>query len=307
MRSRSLILTLGRLLFIGSVISACLPVNPTPALPEYQVAGTLTAQPSPSPTVLPDRSDELSCTQDSDCVLAYRTDQCCDCWSIYNRTTLDENRHLRLVDEPAGYKYAKWRCPQIPCPFVACAPCFNPPYGLVCDDLICRGAETWQEIMHACEALPQDKQSYCYGNAAVTAYQNEGEEKAAGICTSLNGIETWGTPFSADCLLQVARLIMANDPQRSMLFCRSYMTTLQSNCLNESAYAIGSTDMEAGLAVCSEITGDSANDIQQKEFCFHNLAMTVAKADLARARQICAMMSGEVERCELDAEEEVTR
>jgi len=236
-------------------------------------------------------------------VLAYRTDQCCDCWSIYNRTTVDENRHLRLLDEPAGYKYAKWRCPQIPCPFVACAPCFNPPYGLVCDDLICRGAETWQEILHACQALPQDKQSYCYGNAAISAYQNEGEEQAARICTSLDGIETWGTPFSADCLLQVARLIMANDPQRSVLFCRAYMTTLQSNCLNETAYAIGSTDLDEGLIVCSEISVNGDSDLEQKDFCFYSLAMTAAKTDLARARQVCTWMSREVEKCQLEAEE----
>ena len=303
MRPRSIILALGSLLLIASFISGCFPVNPTPALPEYQVAGTLTARPAPSPTILSDRSDQLSCTQDSDCVLAYRTDQCCDCWSIYNRTTVDENRNLRLRDEPAGYKYAKWRCPQIPCPFVACAPCFNPPYGLVCDDLICRGAEAWQEILHACQVLPQDKQSYCYGNAAITTYQDEGEEQAAIICTSLEGIETWGIPFSADCLLQVARLIMADDPQRSTLFCRSYMTTLQSNCLNKAAYAIGSTDMDSALTVCNEITVNGDSDLEQKDFCFHNLAMTAAKTDLARALQICGWVSREVEKCHLEAEE----
>jgi hypothetical protein len=303
MKFQSLILTLGSLVILGLSISGCRPVNPTPALPEYQVFGTLTAQPSPSPTVLPDRLDELSCSQDSDCVLAYRTDQCCDCWSIYNQKTVDDNRNLRLLDEPPGYKYAKWRCPQKPCPFIACAPCFNPPYGLVCDNNICRGVETWQENLNACRGLQQEKQGYCFGNAAVIAYQSEGEEQASRVCKSLEGTETWGTPFSEECLLQVARLMMNDNPKITVSFCRSYMALMQSNCLNETALALGKTDVSAALVVCNEIIVNSDSDLQQKDFCFHNLAMSVAEDDLVQARQICEMVSGDVEQCKLEAEQ----
>lgn len=304
MRLSSLLIPFINLLITGSLLSGCRFVDPTPALPEHLAFGTQTAQPAPSPTFSLDRSDELSCSQDDDCVLAYHTDQCCDCWSIYNQKTVDDNRNLRLLDEPPGYKYVKWRCPQKLCPFVFCAPCINPPFGLVCDGKKCRGAESWQEIWQACKNLPQDRQSYCFGEAAITAFQFEGEEQAAVACKSLEGTETWGTPSSEECLLQVARSMMVDDPKKTVSFCRSNMKILQSNCLDEAALALGSTDVTEALAVCSEITVDHNHDLEQKDYCFHNLAMVVAKKDLVEARQICEMVSRNVEQCKLDAEQE---
>lgn len=293
----------GSLLMLGLFLGGCLPLKGTPALQAELVYGTLTAKPPATPTELPDRSEELSCSQGSDCVLAYRTDQCCSCWSIYNQDTVDADRHLRLLNEPSGYKYAKWRCPSKVCPFIACAPCFNPPYGLVCDGGLCRGVETWQENLNACRDLPPEKQGYCLGNAAVIAYQTDGTEQAASVCNSLAGMETWGTPFSEECLLQVARLMMTDDPHSAVLFCRSYATILQSNCLNETAFAMGKTDLPAALAVCDGIQVNGTNDIQQKNFCFHNLAMSIAVSDLAKARQICERVSQGVEQCRLEAEQ----
>ena len=158
----------GMLLLLGCIVCGRFPLPPTQALPEAVVAGTLTARPSALPTVTPDHSAQLSCSVNSDCVLAYRTDQCCACGAIYNRQTVDDDRGLRLVDEPPDYRYPKWRSPQKVCPMVMCAPCPMPSFGLVCDANICRAAQTWQEIWSACEGLEQDQKRWRYATRSVS-------------------------------------------------------------------------------------------------------------------------------------------
>jgi len=302
MKNQSSLQFSGALLLLGWALSGCFPPPPTQAFPEQVVVLTLTAQPTDTPIATPDRSHQLSCTIDSDCVLAYRTDQCCSCGSIYNRQTVEDDRRLRFVNEPQDYHYSKWRTPQKICPLVMCAPCPMPPFGLVCDANMCRAAQTWQEIWSACSNLEQDQKHWCVSNAAITAYQAVDENQAAIVCNSLEGNEGWGTPYSEDCLLQVARSIMSADPQASAAFCHAYMKALLSHCLNETAFAIGRKDINSALALCNEINIQNEDDRQQKDFCFHNVAMSVAKVDLVQARQICELMSQDIEQCKLDAE-----
>lgn len=302
MKHLSSIQSLGGLLLLGWMACGCLPITPTPALPQAVVALTLTAQPPPLPTTTPVFSAELSCSVDSDCVLAYRTDQCCSCGSIYNRQAVDDDRRLRLVNEPPDYHYPKWRTPQMVCPLVACAPCPMPPFGLVCDAKVCRGAQTWQEIWSACDSLEQNQKSWCYANAASTAYQTDGEEQAATACNSLQGSTDWGMPYSEECLLQVARSLITDSPQAAAIFCRAHMTVMLSRCFNETAVAIGRADVISALALCNEIIINNDDDRQQKDYCFHNVAMSVAKVDFAQAQQICEMMSQGIEQCKDNAQ-----
>jgi hypothetical protein len=292
----------GALFLLGWILSGCIPYPPTQVLPEQTVVIALTAQPTATPFATPDRSLELSCTLDSDCVLAYRTDHCCSCGAIYNRQTVEDNRRLRFVNEPEDYRYSKWRTPETICPLIACAPCPMPPFGLVCDANQCRAAQTWQEILSACDNWETDQKNWCFANAAIAAYQAEGADRAATVCASLEGDTGWGIPYSEDCLLQVARTIMSTDPQTSAAFCRAQMNVLLSNCLNETASAIGRNDIPAALALCNEINPQNELDRQHKDYCFHNVAMSVAKVDLVQARQICESMSQGVEQCKLNAE-----
>lgn len=284
------------------IFSGCSIVTPTPALPEAVVVLTLTAQPSPLPTGTPAFSAQLSCSLDSDCVLAYRTDQCCSCGSIYNRQAVEEDRRLRYVNAPDGYQYEKWRTPRAVCPMVMCAPCPMPPFGLVCDANVCREAQTWQEIWSACGSLEQNQKTWCHINAATMAFAAGEEDQAVKICNSLQGNDQGGASFAEDCILQVGRSLMANDPQASAKFCRAHLTILLGNCLNETAFAIGRADVESALALCNEINTQTDTDRNQKDYCFHNVAMSVAKVDLVQAQQICEMMSQGSEQCRADAE-----
>lgn len=281
------------------VLPCCSP-KPTPVPPVYQ----LTLQPlSVQPTTTPVPTPVVSCTVDSDCVLAYRADQCCPCWSIYNRQEVENNRRLRYVDEPEGYRYEKWRLPRKVCPLVMCAPWPQPPFGLVCDAQACRAVETWQEIWSACSSfLDESMKLWCHANAATIAYQSGEPDQALMVCNSLQGNYPGGASFAEDCILQVGRSLMTKDPQASAMFCRAHLTTLLSNCLNETAFAIGRADVESALELCNEINTQTDNDRNQKDYCFHNLAMSVAKIDLVQARQICEMMSQDIEQCKVDAE-----
>jgi len=302
MKNRSSRRFLGTLLLSGWILGGCFHPTPTQVLPEQAVATTLTARAPDTPIATPDLSSQLSCTLDSDCVLAYRADHCCSCGSIYNRQTVEDDRGLRFVNEPEGYHYSKWRTPKRACPLVMCAPCPMPPFGLVCDAYMCRAAQTWQEIWSACENLQADQKRWCVSNAAIAAYQAGDANQAAIVCNSLAGNADWGTPYAEDCLLQVARSIMDADPQASAAFCRAHMNSELSRCLNESGYAIGRNDIRAALALCNEIDVRNEGDRQQKDFCFHNVAMSVAKVDLVQARQICESMSQGAEQCKVDAE-----
>ena len=299
MKTYRLIKLLLALFMLAPVFSGCSIVSPTPALPVSE----LTKQPSQAqPAATPNLPPAVNCTADSDCVLAYRTDHCCACGSIYNREEVENNRRLRYVNEPEGYRYEEWRLPRRICLMMMCAPCPQPPFGLVCDAGACREVQTWQEIWSACGEIEYDQKIWCHVNAAQTAYQAGEEDQAVKICNDLQGNYPGGVDYAEDCILQVARTIMTNDPEASATFCRSHLTVLLSHCLNETAFAVGRTDVESALALCNEITIQTGNDQNQKNYCFHNVAMSVAKMDLEQARQICEMMSQDVEQCKTDAE-----
>lgn len=290
------------LIILTWIFSGCSFDTPTPALPEAVAVLTLTAQPSPLPTTTPVFAAHLSCLMDSDCVYAYRTDQCCPCGSIYNRQVVEDDRRLRYVNEPDGYKYEKWRIPRAVCPMVMCAPCPQPPFGLVCDVNVCREAQSWQEIWSACATLEQNQKTWCHVNAATTAFEAGEEDQAVKICNSLQGNSQDEASFAEDCILQVGRSLMTNDPQGAAKFCRVHLTMLLGNCLNEAAFAIGRADIETALELCNEINTQTDNNRNQKDYCFHNVAMSVAKVELVQAQQICEMMSQGIEQCKVDAE-----
>lgn len=301
MKCPALVLPFGSLLFLALVLSGCYPPGPQTVQVAIEVTA-MTEQPFPQPFATPDLSAQLSCVMDSDCVLAYRTDQCCACGAIYNVQTVAMDRHLRLVEEPPGYRYPKWRYPQKTCPQVMCAPCPMPPFGLICETNICREAQTWQEIWSACKGLEPDQKRWCHVHAAIIAYQAGEEEQAATICNGQEGSEYSEIPDAEDCLLQVARSAMKEDPHATASFCQAHLTVLLSNCLSETGFAIGRTDVEAALALCQEIAVTLESDRMQKNICFHNVAMSVAKVDLVRAQQICELMSQDIEQCKRDAQ-----
>ena len=136
---------------------------------------------SPTPDLIPD----LSCAQDSDCALARSIDGCCGCGAIFNREQVENEPRLRYLFEPEGYRYERGRRLQWPweCANIMCAPCPEPPFGLVCDSGACRGAQTWQEILAACPSLPPSRpMDWCYTSAALTAKQSGELEQAMRIC-----------------------------------------------------------------------------------------------------------------------------
>jgi hypothetical protein len=281
---------------VAVLVVGCTPPVPTPAPPVLIITALPPDYTRPIPTSLaPDLIPDLSCSQDSDCAFAYRTDRCCSCGEIYNREQVENTRTLRYANEPEGYYYKKWRMPKFPC-YVACAPCFPPPFGLVCDAGTCRGARTWQEILSACD-LDAEKGRWCRITAAVTAFQAGDRDQAVAICTEMSGASPYGIPYSEECLLNIARAIKEKDPLASAAFCREHMGAGLSGCVNEAGEALSHSDVEAGLALCREIAVENTNDRGQQDACFHNIAMGVAPKDLEYAKRICELMSERVEQC----------
>ncbi len=165
-------------------LAACLRAYPTPTtvLPQL-TAPVLAPTDSLSPT--PDLLPNLSCSQDSDCTLAYRTDRCCACPEIVNRQQVEDDPRLRYAFEPEGYRYAHPRrlSPPWECANVVCAPCPPPPFGVVCDAGACRAAQTWQEIMAACPTQPPSQPvEWCYTSAAIAAAQSGNLAQGMAIC-----------------------------------------------------------------------------------------------------------------------------
>jgi len=285
------------LCLLAATISACAPPGPRPETPALIVTKIPADYTRPIPTSsIPDLIPNLSCKQVSDCAFAYRTDRCCPCGEIYNLEQVEDTRILRYVDEPEGHRYRKWRTPRLPCPGVMCAPCFAPPFGLVCDAGTCRGAQTWQEILSACDP-DIEKGKWCRITAADTAFQAGENDQAVAICADVQGASTYGTPDSEECLLNLACTLKEKDPLASAAFCREHMHEQLSTCLNEAGEALSHSDVEEGLALCSEIVIKNTNDRNQQDACFHNIAMLVAPKDLEYAKSICEMISERVEEC----------
>jgi hypothetical protein len=165
-------------------LAACLRPTPTPAtvLPQLTVPVLApTTYISPTPDLIPD----LSCVENSDCALAYRTDRCCACAEIFNREQVENDPRLRYVFEPEGYRYTRWRNLHLPwgCANVMCAPCPPPPFGLWCDSGACRAAQPRQAILAACPAQPPSQPSdWCYTSAAIAAAQSGNLVQALSIC-----------------------------------------------------------------------------------------------------------------------------
>jgi hypothetical protein len=281
---------------LAVLLVGCTPPIPTPAPPVMIITALPPDYTRPiPPTLTPDLIPDLSCSQDSDCAFAYRTDRCCPCGAIYNREQVENTRCLRYADEPEGYRYRKWRTPRRSCS-VVCAPCYQPPLGLVCDAGTCREAQTWQEILSACDP-DVEKGRWCRITAAVTAFQAGERDQAVAICADVPGAAPYGIPYSEECLLNLARTLKEKDPLASAAFCREHMDAQLITCLNEAGEALSHSDVEAGLALCREIAVENTNDRFQKDACFHNIAMGVAPKDLEYAQRICEMMSERVEDC----------
>lgn len=175
-----------RVLIFGCVLAltACLRPVPTPATVLPQLTAPVlapTTPPSPTPDLIPNRS----CSQDSDCALAYRTDRCCACPEIFNRQQVEDDPRLRYAFEPEGYRYARPRHLRLPweCANVVCEPCPVLPFGLVCDAGACRAAQTWQEILAACPSQPTSQPvEWCYTSAAIAAAQSGNLAQGIAIC-----------------------------------------------------------------------------------------------------------------------------
>ena len=272
------------LLAYALVLTSCLAPAPTPILPARQViipVGTPTENVPPAPDLVPD----LSCMTDSDCVFAYRTDRCCDCGQILNRTQVANDPRL-------GYVYGVLTCAN-----VMCAPCREPPFGLVCAAGACREAQTWQEILPNCPQKTAHLVAWCFSKAALAAHQSGETEQAIAICNSEDLV---GTQGAEECHMQLARAIMAEDPRKAADFCRANTDSVLATCLGESAQELAKSDLEAGLALCAEISPQYSGDRVQ-DICFNNIAMLVAPTDPARAQQICEQMSADIEQCKQTA------
>ena len=273
------------LLAYALALTSCLEPAPTPILPAGQVimpVGTPTENIPPTPDLVPD----LSCTTDSDCVFAYRTDRCCDCGQILNRTQVANDPRL-------GYVYGVRKCAN-----VMCAPCREPPFVLVCHAGSCREAQTWQEILPNCPQKTAHLAAWCFSHAALAAHQSGETEQAIAICNSEDLV---GTQDAEECHMQLARAIMAEDPRKAADFCRANTDSFLATCLGESAQELAKSDLEAGLALCAEISPQYSGDRTQ-DVCFNNIAMLVASTNPARAQQICEQMSADIEQCKQTAD-----
>jgi len=274
------------LLAYALALTSCLEPAPTPILPARQVVvlpvSTPTANIPPASDLVPD----LSCTTHSDCVFAYRTDRCCDCGQILNRT--------QVINDPRlGYVYGVRTCTN-----VMCAPCQEPPFGQVCAAGACREAQTWQEILPNCPQKTTHLVAWCFTNAALAAHQAGETEQAIAIC---NNEDLVGTQAAEECHLNVAGAIMAEDPRKAADFCRANTDSRLATCLGESAQELAKSDLEAGLALCAEISPQYSGD-RTRDICFNKIAMLVAPANPARAQQICEQMSADIEQCKQTAD-----
>ena len=100
--------------------------------------------------------------------------------------------------------------------------------------------------------------------------------------------------------MELARAMMVEDPRKAADFCRANTDSFLATCLGESAQELAKSDLEAGLALCAEISPQYSGD-RTRDICFNNIAMLVATTNPARAQQICERMSADIEQCKQTA------
>jgi hypothetical protein len=143
-------------------------------------------QPSPA---LPELTPQTACQNASQCIWAVRSDRCCDCGGIYTLEQLESDPRLLFPSQNDEYDYPVERVPPpAECGEVVCAPCMEPPIGLVCDGGSCRRAETAAEILSLCPSVPEPhRREWCPVTAAVAALDQQGLPEAVEICNQISG------------------------------------------------------------------------------------------------------------------------
>lgn len=280
-------------------LTTCAPPELTPVVVQPIIVIDLTDALPGSPT--PDFVRDLTCADESDCVLAYRSDLCCDCDEIYSRAQVENDPRLRFSDETKECCYKtpriepnrRWRCPD-----VMCAPCQAPPVGLVCDSGACRAAQFWREILPLCPLQEQGQMANgCYYRAALDAAQAGEASQAASVCAGFPVNIVGEAVDTEQCLLALARALMEQNPYQAVDFCRADAGFILARCLAESAREVAKKDLNAGLSLCAEISAQPESDGYYRDTCFHSIALLIAHAEPERARQICEQMSGRVDEC----------
>jgi hypothetical protein len=251
-------------------------------------------QPSPE---LPELTPQTACQSASQCIWAVRLDRCCDCGGIYNLEQVESDPRLLFLSQNDEYDYPVERIPPPPdCGEVVCAPCMEPPIGLVCDGGNCRRAQTAAEILSLCPAVVEPhRREWCPVTAAVAALNQQGLPEAVEICNQISGRGMDGLPLRETCILNLAREFLSaypaladpSDPWKSVDLCRAELTLLQGTCLYESAQVISQVEFEPALQVCESIPVEDEGNLWQRSACFDYLAYIIAPSDLDQAVSLC--------------------
>jgi hypothetical protein len=248
------------------------------------------------PPALPELTPETACHDRGQCVWAVRLDRCCDCGGIYTLQQVENDPRLLLPQEP-NYEYPVERI-ETPaeCQNVVCAPCMEPPFGLLCADGNCREPETAAKILSICsDVTDPHRREWCSITAAGAALDQQGIDQAVQICSQIQGSGMDGLPEGETCILSMARALMDHDPEHrerpnplaSVDLCRAELIVLQGTCLYEAAQVMSQSDFQLALQTCESIPLDDDNNRWQQNACFDFLAYTIAPADYERAAALC--------------------
>jgi hypothetical protein len=260
----------------------------------------------PSPP-LPELTPQTVCQDTSECVWAVRLDRCCDCGNIYTLQQVETDPRLLLWPQRYDYDYAveRARLP-VECQNVVCAPCMEPPFGLLCNAGNCRPPQTAAEMLGICPNVSNpSQQEWCMITAAGVALNQQGLASAVEICNQFQGTGMDGVPLQETCILSQARTVMNQhpdypdrpDPWTSVDLCRAELTTLQGICLYEAAQVISQTEFEPALQVCESIPVDDEYNSWHRDACLDFLAYTIAQSDYDRAVSLCQYTENLEETC----------
>ena len=250
----------------------------------------------PSPP-LPGLTPQTGCQDVLQCVWAIRLDRCCDCGGIYTLQQVENDPRLLLSSQRYDYNYPVERI-QLPdeCQNVVCAPCMEPPFGLLCEGGNCREPETAAEILSICPNVSDPLyRERCPAIAAAVALDQQGPAEAVEICNQIPGSGQDGLPLRETCILDLSRTIMSQppilterpDPWTAVDLCRTELTDLEGICLYESAQVISQTEFEPALQLCESISTDDEYNLWQRHACFDYLAYLIAPTDYDRAVSLC--------------------
>jgi hypothetical protein len=250
---------------------------------------------TPQSTVLPELTPQTACESASHCVWAVRLDRCCDCGGIYTLQQVENDPRLLLPSRDYDYSLERIH-PQAECQNVVCAPCMEPPYGLLCDHGNCREPRTAAEILGICPTISDPhRREWCQVSAAMVVLDQQGLKEAVDICDQLQGNALDGIPLRESCILSLARVIMDQhpghverpDPWTSVDLCRAELTVLHGSCLYEAAQVISQTEFEPALQVCESIYTDDEYNLWQRNACIDYMAYILAPKDYERAVTLC--------------------